>query len=367
MKIMHKLQNSSNNIIYLIIFLTFFVRTMKDYFVHYAIFSQNSLSYFSDISLIVFLSLFTFLIFCIIYQGKINVPTYLYVILFILFGCLVNNNILLFSFLFVFWSVIKTIIDDEKYILFMLLNYSLIIILTLIIYFLGNHFFQYDTRYGMIETFGFDHKNRFPIFIFIFSLFFVVFFEKYKFLVVSYLIALIIISYTCFITTRSILLGAILALFFYIIKNMKLMKYSFVIPFSFFFISLYIALTVKSNPYFILLDYASAGRFYLANLALNDLSGLNEYLFGKTGFYENDIPLDNGYLAMVANCGIIPTILFFYLLTKTIKKLYEEKKSTILAMVIVMCFFSLFENQLTRIMSNFVIFFMVQSLQFHKR
>ena len=267
---MHKLQNSSNNIIYLIIFLTFFVRTMKDYFVHYAIFSQNSLSYFSDISLIVFLSLFTFLIFCIIYQGKINVPTYLYVILFILFGCLVNNNILLFSFLFVFWSVIKTIIDDEKYILFMLLNYSLIIILTLIIYFLGNHFFQYDTRYGMIETFGFDHKNRFPIF-------------------VSYLIALITISYTCFITTRSILVGAILALFFYIIKNTKLMKYSFVIPFSFFFISLYIALTVKSNPYFILLDYASAGRFYLANLALNDLSGLNEYLFGKTGFYENDI------------------------------------------------------------------------------
>ena len=80
---MHKLKNSENNIIYLIIFLTFFVRTMKDYFVHYAIFSQNSLSYFSDISLIVFLSLFTFIIFCIIYQGKINVPTYLYVILFI--------------------------------------------------------------------------------------------------------------------------------------------------------------------------------------------------------------------------------------------------------------------------------------------
>lgn len=365
MKSIQKTHNVAYPFFYLIVFLSLFVRAIKDYFVHYETFSQDALLYFSDISMVMFLSIFVFLVLCIFYRGNITIPTSLYSVLLISIGGIFNTNIFLFVFIFIFWSVIKTFIDTKKYILFMFIIFAVMIFLILIIYFWGNSFFQYDTRFGMVETYGLDHKNRFPIYIFIFSLYFVVLFDKHKLLIISYILCLLFISYYLF-TTRSLFIGIILILFFYIIKNKKIIKFAYIIPFSLFLISLYIALMLDSNPNLIILDYASSGRFYLANKALNDLQGMNELLFGCASYIDNEIPLDNSYLAMLINYGIIPTIFYLYSLTIAIKNLYKENQTTILSMVIVLCFFALFENQFTRIIYNFVIYFMVHKLYHEK-
>ena len=321
---------------------------------------RNSLFYIAY-----FLLLFSYMFECVyLFDNYIKIIKFIS-ILFILFSIFLSlkkrkrKNELLFIIIMLLINLIVLYISKEEKILILSLfviackkinieklikfdatiKISFLIIVSLL-YKLGlTEIYDMVRENGQIRySMGFSHPNVFAAYLFsaTLSLFFVLFNKNYKkSKLIFLLIASIILGYN--ITSSRTLVISIIVLIVFLCfskKNLKILKIAKYLPITIAAISLILGYAYNSNNQILNnLNTLSSQRVYFMNKFLNEY---NVTLFGNKIEYissiygkENGIEamvLDNAYLLFILKYGIIMTIIFGYMLIKTLKKFEHDRK-----------------------------------------
>lgn len=347
--------------IYFIVFMLIFCKGYQEYFTTYT--NTLSISIIENISVLLlffFFSLWFLIILCFLSISKFYFTKKNLLLILLIPFSIFNINILIFLFTMFFWSMIKSVINNSKYISIMFFNYLLIIISVLTLYNFGVHHLIYEMRFGVIETYGLEHQNLFPTFIFLFSVFFILMFHKNKYICFIYLISMFIVG-SIYFTARSFQVGLLLIFIFYIKSFFTVNRKYSLIPFFLFFLTLIIIYYLNSSKILGIINIISSNRFYYSYVMLEELNTPISFLFGSSEL-KPALPLDNSYVAMIYKYGLVPTLIYLYLLKNALSELIHKKENLIVCMICVIAVFALFENILPRIIFNFVVFFMVKPL-----
>lgn len=353
------IENKHNSLfIYFIVFMVVFLKSYQEYFITYAgVLSGSLIDNISMSLLLLFFSVLFLLLLCFVVTSRFYFTSEKLILMVLIPGCVFNPNIAIFIFTIFLWSLVKSLISIKKYISIMFYIYLVIVTSVLLFYNFGVHRIINEMRFGMVETYGLEHQNLFPTFVFLFSMFFVLMFSKKVVLCIFYLLAVLMIG-SYFFTARSFQIGMILALLFYLRSFFPLSKRYAWLPVFLFVITMLIIYYLPTNQFLGMLNLFASNRFYYSYRMLGELGGPLQWLFGSPN-RKPPFPLDNSYVAMIYKYGLIVMVYFLYLLKRTMTNLIYEKQNLIVCMICVMCLFSIFENILPRIIFNFVVFFMV--------
>lgn len=292
-----------------------------------------------------------------------------------------NNPTIFILFLFIINS---RSIHLKKFVLFDCKLKTFFLLLIVGLYFLGftNNYIMYRDSGIIRSSMGFSHPNIFGAFVFsIYCEYLYINHQKLRtiFLIFLSLLVTFIISY--FSDSRGsylsviLLCGMVLFYRFPIFKvfDNKLVKtainYSFVI-FALFSVFLSLKYVPTSN-FFLKLDSILSGRIKFGNMFLNDYSikllGNRLHLVGTyeahlTG--QRSLILDNSYIKLILQYGVIPFLIFMISYIKTSKIMYNKSDYVFVIIFFIYAIRGLTENILFGLYGN--IFLLYLSKTFFK-
>ncbi len=251
----------------------------------------------------------------------------------------------------------------------------ILFIFVVIMYYLGmtNNFFSYRSGEFIRSSMGFANPNTAGLFL-------MTLFADYCYLRFNHMnlknylfiiLGIIMIKYICDSRTNEI------ALILLLVLNILLTK----VPFKEFFkntlkyIIFFIPVGILAMSLFLGYQYNGQGIYQKLNHSLSSRLSFSHYylthydytLFGQKivrvnsrEAKEKDIEryiLDNSYLSLVINFGILPTIGFMFLIFTTFFTAYRENNLAIISLIIVFFIIGFFENYLYLFQSNVYILY----------
>lgn len=244
----------------------------------------------------------------------------------------------------------------------------LVLILILTFNYLGltNGVFETMLRGNVLRSsLGFYHPNTFAMFLMILCFEFMYISseqKKLKTLIIIFLIALIIekipVSRTCVYCVAVLVFFQLFKDKFEKLLNSKILL---IVSKNLYLVFLIVTLLLTylysiNNSFAVSINEFISNRLYYQSFFLENYS-IN--LFGNDVNYVST--LDNGYLKILLNFGIITTIFFMILYSKNISRAFKEKDYTVLVIYIIVMFYCLSESYLFYISYNiFLIYFFCQ-------
>lgn len=275
---------------------------------------------------------------------------WLFLIFISLFSLNISNNFLNFLYIILVLNVCREI-RKEKLIKF---NYVIMVISAFFIILLLGTGLISDTEYTqdnrIRHTFGFTNVNAFSSFVY--SLFLMIFMYKEK---IGKFFILVLISSIYFIyrftDTRTMVFSFFIFVVFYLFlqvifgykKNYNVnflkvtLKIIVLIPIV---SSLFAPLILKRYPY---LDSLTSNRLTIFSNYLVDNKFINYFLGGT-----NVPDIDNGYLVLLLNAGIVFFVFVLLAIMKKISMLVENRDYKSLAFIVSFMYFSAFEALIIR-------------------
>lgn len=209
------------------------------------------------------------------------------------------------------------------------------------------------------QALGYGHPNTTQINLFIIiALYIYLRYDKMKFadFVIlagsNYYIYTYTYSRTCFYC------GVILILFAFVSKSVKNKKIIYKLPrcilIAMFVFSIITAILYGKNTFVEKLNKITTGRLAYSNYYLKHYPVA---LFGNNIKVDNNAIIDNGYIMLLIEYGLVPTCLFLYLMLKICKR--TELKKDIRKVIIMIPFFLVYftESFLPNVFMNIILMF----------
>lgn len=267
---------------------------------------------------------------------------------------LTSDSIIL-QFVLIFICCIN--VDFNKVVKTDLFIKKIVLVFLLVFYFLGMTDEIEVMRNGTVrKSFGFFHPNTFSMFVTM-MFFEYIYLNKDKITILKGLFGLGLAIFISIVSdSRTSLLCILIFLSLLIFK-----KYSNTIfknyVVSFIVKNLYLIITIftlvftilynDTNSFIVYIDKLFSRRIYIQNIFYNEYS-IN--LIGNVVDYTRT--LDNAYIRIILNYGIIGYALFYYLYNKIITLSIKNKDYIIFIMFITFCLGGLMENLMFRIVYN---------------
>ena len=303
-----------------------------------------------------------------------------------------KNRIFIIIFSFLFFSVYITARSPSLLVLFFLMigmpdvEFSefikkdmlcrlILFIFVIIMYYLGmtNNFLSYRSDGFIRSSMGFANPNTAGLFL-------MTLFADYCYLRFNHMnlkdylliiLGIIIIKYTCDSRTNEI------ALILLLVLNILLTKVPFkgILRKALKYLIFFIPIGILAMSLFLSYQYNGQGIYQKLNHSLSSRLSFSHYyvthydytLFGQKIIRVNSREakeknieryiLDNSYLSLIINFGILPTIGFMYLIFATYFTAYREKNLAIISLIIVFFIIGFFENYLYLFQSNVYILY----------
>ena len=225
----------------------------------------------------------------------------------------------------------------------------------------NNAYMMYRDIIGQTSrySFGYLHPNITHMhFLVIIFMFYYIFHERTN-IITDFIVLILNYSLYCFTVSRTSFILCCIFIFYYIVlrfndkfKNIILFfaKYSY---FIFFGISLLLAYLWDKMKFIRYVDSLLTGRIYYNYVLLHDFT---IPLIGGNHF-TNYINFDNGYFALLYQCGLLFTIYLSISMWKLVKKYFVEQKYNELIFIFFMNLLGFTENIIYTPVINFTIIF----------
>ena len=274
---------------------------------------------------------------------------WVFLLFFSLFSLNISRNIINFIYIILVLIVSKEIDKNRlvKWNYYIMLIGGLFIATLLITGITSNTYYSVGGR--IRYTFGFSNINAFSSLVYSFFIMYFMYKDKIK---KTSIIILVLVMYFIFkfTDTRTMLLAFFIYLFFYLslsrlfrYKNLnkRILKIILVglifMPIIFSFLS---PLLLENYPY---LDVVLSKRLSIFSNYINSQKPIN-YLFGGTTVKD----IDNGFLTIFFNTGVLFTSYIIYLITKSINYSVDNKNFKNIAFIISFVYFNAFESLILR-------------------
>ena len=246
---------------------------------------------------------------------------------------------------------------------------------------LTNNYFMYRPDGRIRSSMGFAHPNNFGMYMFTICADYV-YLNYQKFKIKNYLVILIMALLIYFVSnSRTSVIGLLLLLVLIFLSQKLKIKYLYNNFFKFIIINLpiiFIALTLifvnlynNHNEFVIKVNEILSNRIFYASSFLNEydinlLGNKINYISTQEAklISERASVLDNSYLSLVLNYGILTFIIIYYLLRKIINTAYEKKDGAMLSIITVYVLICMIESILYKY--QFDIYIMYFALYLHQ-
>ena len=242
----------------------------------------------------------------------------------------------------------------------LLICYITMIVLSLLKGIDASQLYTYrDGKYILRYSFGYSHPNYFHLLFFILStLFLLIYIKKINFFIIIILCILNTIIFKFSVSRTGVFVCYMTYFLAYFSK--KSIKFRNIIKFvspiviiGLLPLSIILGIFYDIIPFMSKLDIITTGRIQyihqLLNYSLPPLFGSQEF--------NSVVNFDNGYISLLYENGIIPTIIIYFLLIKTILYLEKENMYWELFSLFVVSIYGLTESFWPSISINFTLYF----------
>lgn len=356
-------KNKKKTIIYFMYMIFILISTFK-YFISNNIETKNISFFTSPITVIFWIaSVITILLATVVFPRR-KIYAISISIIFIISISFLNTNILSALYVLLFWFFVSYSITPVFYKKSMVLLFITIILLSYTLS-LFNNYMNFDDRYGYTPTFGFENQNSFPQLLIIL---YILLSENIKKSFI-FSIAFLLIGYLININSRIFYLMLILSpLIVYLCQNLYFAQKSYITPLALFFFSIYSSYMLYTNEYLINLNVLLSNRFGFSHIYLENIMSIKTLLFGvnDASLSTIPIPIDMSFIAMLVNNGLIVSLIYIFIYSISMKKMYIEKDYNALSISILMMLYATFENVFINILLNPSIYYAVYYLTYSK-